>query len=367
MTNISFKKLVSLFEKHKFILLKNYICGEVIRLIELKSPKYQKIFFVYIPSRYVLYSIDEYPNEHISKIEIPQKYNEYFHLINFTNICIIGKQLCCSIDNNIECFNFKNESIVEEDPQQSLINQLEEKFKNLKADTQMNKNYDFELVTSGKNIEFIFYDSQENEIEKNSNMEKILIDSETPKKIYIDKYTTAIFDPQTSNHTSFCPSPNYSDIEEDNILINDKPTNINKFNIGDVYICITLNEFSNSIDIFEDELMEKYKNFEIREKEIKKDVMKDIIFYFESLKTKTQERLEQISQEEEDIDKKIRKLSNLLIQCDRLGKFNKNKEEIDNLYEKTKHTFDELYTQKLNLRDESFKLVRKFNDFVDKL
>ena len=55
--NLSFKKLLGLLEKHSYITKNVYSSENLIKIVECKSPKFQKSFFIFIPDKYSLKNI----------------------------------------------------------------------------------------------------------------------------------------------------------------------------------------------------------------------------------------------------------------------------------------------------------------------
>lgn len=370
-TTLSFEKLNNLLEKYRYEIVRAYSEENDIRLLELKSPHYHKTFYVYVSSRYSLKMDNTIEFFRAEENDSQKTYLELFP--DLTDILLLSSsKVCIYIEGTYRFFSFeKEQDIVMENPQQKLIDELEEKFRNMKEQSSLTQNYIFILNTVAKPTPIIFEDSMGNPIEKGSNLEKMIISSERAKTITIDKNTTAVFDfrDYIDLTSSSIQSPDYSDTDDELYQANPPPNNLvnESINIGVIYVCVSINSFMKMIDGFEHKLISDYSTISSKESEMKRVKMQEISEAIEKLKEKSIKELDDIDVQEKELTEQISKLSCILIQCEKMEKTGKKLEEIESVMEDTRTALDELHIKILKLRDTSFDILNKYVKIVNEL
>jgi hypothetical protein len=228
-------------------------------------------------------------------------------------------------------------------------------------------------------VELVFEDEEGNVIEKGSNLEKMIIDADKPTRVIIDKSTIAIFNPkklrsvddESDNESvaSSASSTNSEDgFENSKYMINKSSFDIfNKTKIGSIFISIDVNKFFNEIKEFNKVLVEEYLNLEsleLKSREAKIDKMNN---FFDNIKLNIYEKFRDLKSKEESIIEQLKKVSAVLVSCDKLLSQNKTSEDVMQVEKRTLKIIDELNAEKIKIRDEISIILKTFLENIEQL
>lgn len=365
---LSFRKFSQLLEKYGYGIGNIYKLGEDCRFIEVKTPKYHKVFYISIPHRYQITTSDGTDICSSSSNEPQENYISMFRQDLLSDmLCISGDAICYFTDDEFQFYGYGEHEKFEnyDHPKEELIESLEKDYKQVKQSHKINRTVEFIVHRPPKDnaVELVFEDDEGNPIEAGTDMEKIIIDAQTPTKINIgkDRVSELILPQQLS------PSPSISDMSEMSDLENAEGLNYmpnlqqKEIAVGLMYVCIDINEFFHNAATYEQRILEYYNVMEKKESELRKEKMQKIQNMIEEFKTESFEKLQEIVQTENNIRAQISRLSSVLVSCENLEAKNKGKEiqDIEGVKTKTRSALDELNKELLTQRDTAHKLLSK--------
>ena len=362
-TSLSYPKLKSLLEKNKYQITNVYSEEGSAKFLEVKSPHYHKTFYVNISSRYRLEEIVDISIIDISLTDVNENQQRYIEMFPDIGSVILISDTLCFYNGKFTFYKFgKMDVVLDNDPKEAFISELEKRFKDIKDVVKSVDTYTFEKhsVPDDNITEIIFEDETGMVIEKGSNIEKLIISAETPKKVHIDSNTVVDFVSEAESVVSSTHSLADSDVEEDMYSSNQKPENLKNVNVGMLYVCININDFMKTMKDYEQPLMDEYSMMTIKERELRDEKMRVISETLEKLKTKSFEKLKEIDEEEKKINEQIVRLSAVLVQCEKLEKYGKQVEDIVIIMKNTHDALDELHLRLLNLKDKSFDILNRY-------
>jgi hypothetical protein len=363
MQTLSISKFRDITDKYKYIIVNIYSIGTSAKFVELKSPHHYRTFYVYVPSRYKMNVSDSMHIHETNYSDIQKQYIDLYTDIN--NVVFIGPRgiLHVPTKTDIRYYKFGYVEVPEEKTEEDIVDEIEDKFKDLKSDITSVDDYEFEVVQVGNDADddtLIFEDASGNVIEKGSNLEKIIDDE--PKKVLIEKGTVT-FDIKSQETESEANTPEESDIDEEEYSSNYTPKKLKEtsLNIGMMYVCISITDFMKKIKDFEKEVISTYILLDTKEHEMVHTKMKEISEVLEKMKVQSFDELKKMECETTRIDQQITRLSAVLIQCEKFNCATKQ-DEIQNIINETRTTLDELYLKKLDIRDKTFNILKKYLD-----
>lgn len=386
-TNISFIKFQErLINKYNYFIKTLYAnSDEECLYIELKSPKFRKVFFIHIPLNYCM-KVKDQPN--IKYITPFQSENTTSYITSF------NPKICDIVNISSDKFSFydkdfiengevifytfgKEEKIEDEKTKKhKLIKNIEKDFNQLK-EKLVDKEEFIHVKNENKELDKpIFKDKSGKIIEEGSELEKLIIESAPTLKINFDKNKSIVIPNSNSNSNSKELEHEIEEVigekdesleeledEEDEYedLNNDIPSTISSepVEIGLFYVCIDFSEFFEKIQEFEDSLINYYIELDEKEKIFRKKFTEDLKNAIESSKEKLDKKINEMEHKEEDLRLQIQKLTKILNQCEMLEKKKLGDEEIHQLIKKTRNTIDELNMECLKLRDDMNKILLK--------
>ncbi len=369
---LSFEKLVQLLDRYKYDIDKIYCVEDNIKFIQIKSPRYQKIFFINIPDRFVM-TCETFCTIYQSHENIQQKdYMEMLSEVLSTDIICMTNENICYYKKHFEFYSFKEvvkraAIIMKED---DVISKLESEFNDLKkkVNTVDNMVMVKNKSTSSPKVELIFEDNEGNEIKKGEDLEKMIITQK--KKIHIDKNTVVDLDLCESAEESPIMSQESDDesIDETIVDINEFPTTENEISIGMIYICVDIDKFFKNAKTFEDKLLEEYQILDKKEQESREEKIHKIEEIIETFKINSLDRIQHIEIEENNIKQHLHRLSSVLLSCGNLQKNAKDeesKQDVQEITEKTKKAIADLNLKLLQLRDDAHTILDKCSKYVE--
>ena len=179
-TKLSFNKFVEMVTKNRYTIVALYMHCDSILFIELTSPHYKRIFFVSVSDRHdITGDISAYPKYDISKSDKVTVQKDYAHTLNLDDCLLMSDTI--TYDSTLYIFK-KEEHVVE---QLSFVDELTNKFRELKRTDAISDEYTFEKVTVDNPKEIVFLDENDNVIDKGSNLEKLMIHAEKDKTIFM--------------------------------------------------------------------------------------------------------------------------------------------------------------------------------------
>lgn len=380
-TPLSFSKLENLLQKHKYTLVHTYSCDDKLIFIELKTPKYNKTFYINILSCYSITNKFEH-NTNIYKVyyenENQKKYLSMFQNTLKNNLlCISPQSICLFQDNYSEYYSFNDLSTkVSKESPKDYVSELKEEMKNLKMKlNKKDEKFRFVLHTpvpkgdTPPTITIIFKDENDQDIEPGSALEKLMIEAFPIPKIHLTKYNIVELNDINveSNHstTENTQQSSYNSDEESKEIpiMNNKPELFEneKINVGMIYICIDISTFFKQITSLEEYINKQYELFETKEYSLREQKMKQIEELIITIKNSAFEQLKEIQEEEKHIKLQVQKLTSILLSCNKLS----GNEEASNLSTKTKNTLDELNLNLIKLRDKSHNLLDKYVKYIE--
>ena len=362
-TSLSYPKLKSLLEKNKYQITNVYSEEGSAKFLEVKSPHYHKTFYVNISSRYRLEEIVDISIIDISLTDVNENQQRYIEMFPDIGSVILISDTLCFYNSKFTFYKFgKMDVVFDNDPKEAFISELEKRFKDIKDVVKSVDTYTFEKhsVPDDNITEIIFEDETGMVIEKGSNIEKLIISAETPKKVHIDSNTVVDFVSEAESVVSSTHSLADSDVEEDMYSSNQKPENLKNVNVGMLYVCININDFMKTMKDYEQPLMDEYSMMTIKERELRDEKMRVISETLEKLKISSFEKLKEIDEEEKKINEQIVRLSAVLVQCEKLEKYGKQVEDIVIIMKNTHDALDELHLRLLNLKDKSFDILNRY-------
>ncbi len=354
-----------MLDKYHYDLIKVYCVSNEINFIQVKSPLHRKIFFIYIPQRYIIRNEND-EIENISPSEENQHQIKYLSMFEDINIvCISSSSLCHSMNSKCDFYRFGENDTVEED---DVVARLENELKHAKEKIYTaDVNFVEQTPTAIEPIELVFEDVDGNEIEQGSKMDRIIAHSE--KKINIGK--TKVASLKQESPISDVESEDEHVPESDDTTFNDVPENLDQeeINVGMIYVCIDINDFFYKISTYETVLLNCYNDIEEKEydvREIKIRKIEDLVINF---KVNSFDKIEDIKNQEVDIKTQIKRLSSILLSCENLERRKKHDDasDIETIVKETKRTIDDFHIELLRLRDKAHYVLDEYTNYVQGL
>lgn len=208
---LSFEKFQMLIKKHKYEINHLFIFESELRFAKIRSPRYGKIFFIYIPTKFYvkISSSDTFVRPYSStKIYVDPSFanknqQAYFELfkkgIDFSILCISSHNILFFdiVKGLTEVYVFEDKSPPEGAEKKvkaiDKIKSIEEDFKKVKTKVNEDENIEFVERTppsTEDKVDIVFEDEDGNEIEQGGDIEKLMIFPSTKINITKDKIVT---------------------------------------------------------------------------------------------------------------------------------------------------------------------------------
>lgn len=365
--NLILSKLVELLTKRSYIINAVYVCNELggtggtgVRLVEVRTPKMQKLFIIYIPTKYTMIcNTTTYKVKRISETTSRPlaKQSDYVSTVkgNFLECDLLthSADFICLYKNNGTTENYrfgevvnkdKKEVDVDENPIDQFISDSEVALKkidpgiSLSSQRTLSDDITTELdestvVEAPGSVELEFVGDVG--VGGDSDLDDI--------KEFIDSGALGI--------TNAMVDDDDSDVEGDEVVDSA---------IGIIYYAIDISLFYKKIGNLEDEILTIYNTIDDNESTIRDDRLADIEDLAQSLIIHTKDKLEKYKKEEIDLKAQIVKLSIVLDKTLSLKekikvdpeKYIEAQGEIDRVYNQTRNTVYDINIELLKIRDD---------------
>jgi hypothetical protein len=332
--------------------------GTKVRLVEVRTPKMQKLFIIYIPTKYTMIcNTTTYKVKRISETTSQPlaKQSDYVSTVkgNFLECDLLthSADFICLYKNNGTTENYrfgevvnrdKKEVDVDENPIDQFISDSEVALKKIDPDISL---------SSQRTLS----DDITTELD-----ESTVVDASAPGSVELEFVGDVGGDSDLDDIKEFIDSGalgtivdvDDSDVEEDDEAVDSA--------IGIIYYAIDISLFYKKIGNLEDEILTIYNTIDDNESTIRDDRLADIEDLAQSLIIHTKDKLEKYKKEETDLKAQIVKLSIVLDKTLSLKekikvdpeKYIEAQGEIDRVYNQTRNTVYDINIELLKIRDE---------------
>lgn len=376
---LSLGKLTSLLSKYLYTLVSTYCVGSDVQFIEARTPRLQKTFVIYVPSKYKMRCDDEnYKRFQITPVSFSSMSRQLDYLMEIKGPLIdcdllsISSSMLCLHKNSGDTLYYKigdytktNNDGSNEEQELNSVEQIqkdvEDMMKKVEPEAAPPEEPDELFLTpedlkqmtlveskDEPQVELEFEDASGDPIDESLNL--MADNTETPNLTEedVDKVGTQTFpsDKNTSGiqrkDNSLPPSLEDSDIS-----------------LGIVYYSIDIAIFYKRISTLEDDMISIYNTLDDNEDDLRETKITEIILLTEKIVQKAKTEMEKIKKREAETKSQLITLSAILDKTDTFQtrmekdkkKFADIKQEIDRIQMQTKTTIYDINVELLRIRD----------------
>jgi hypothetical protein len=396
-TILSFDKFQELLSKNGYALVSVYEVKKRIKFLELRTPRLQRSFILYIPKKYKMKSKnDRFKTFKIRKCSTEEDILSYLSeikgsLLDCDLISISNEFLCLQRNNGdvvTHCFGEENTKTVEsadQSPIDKLIDEGKKIEKLLQDDEDEEEGEEIEIEEKGhtenddvsgldeddENVLGVDEDNEEEEVlgvdEDNEEDEEVLdnkeeglelVNDETPEKKGIE------LEFETSDAEDIYITPKPKNISLQSRFDNSIPSNIedSNINIGLIYYSVDLSLFYKKLKdsiAFEKDILAVYDALDDNEIEIRDIKIDEITELSNKLVKKAKDVSEDCKKKSLELKSQILRLSETLDKTEKLKdkiasntkKFANSKPDIDRLHNQTKTALHDINTEIIRNRE----------------
>lgn len=393
---LSFVKLESILEKAKYTLTALYSESNAIRFVECRTPRQQKTFILFIPPKYTIYTPPSSRYELIYIKEMNDTSMDRFHAllgvrghadcdvlsISSDGIChlqIDGEKAYYKysdanddkeveeveskveevkapvdtikgLENNIKSLYHqlgvnKEESVIEPKVKEEIEQPEGESF----TDNEVDEEYSSDEPDEGNEAEIVFNDDEGGEVDE---VKHVIEDTG------IDEQFEDIQEPEDDIQES-----GYNNSRPEELLSSD-------VHLGIVYLVVPLPVFIRDISIIEQIIMQKYKELDEAEDDMRKMVMARIHSSFERFITSSDQKFASIAKEEEELKAQLNRLSVVMAQITILSENALYAEVDQKVYQSTleaKSLMNNIQLELIRSKEKTREMMTNIIDCLDEL
>ena len=415
---LSLDKFNGLLEKHGYILSAVYCEKESVRFAECRTPRLQKTFIVYLPDKYTMTMTEGTEDlkrlDISSSVSLPSSRQIKFitdmkgHLlecdlvaVSSENVCVYrnsGKALCFDMTEEGEKENVEEEELEEEDNDIKSIEKDTERvlkkvdgpdavLKTAKPKTnpekKVSKTPDEKIIEDEGIFEeedFLEDDLDKEITEKDEEKIELVFEDEDGEPFDEVKATINQFGADDAEESLKIIQEKFDEDEEevdtyteDNAL----PPEIEDGEIvlGIVYVMIDIGSFFKKISNYENEVVKFYEQLNENERDMRSRRLDSIKALVEKFLEHSQDRLKEISKEEDEHHGQLIRLTIVLAQASSLrkrvsenpSKYGEVVDETERIYQKTRKTIYDLNMELLKLRESADELLSNYHSSIKEL
>lgn len=355
---LSFNKFKELTEKYNFKIIEIYVQESHVIFIQIESLYNNKIFFIHVPAKYKM--IYKAQNATHIKPSILENVHQKKFLESMNN----GDVQLLALTSSYMCFGGKQfyefGEIIKETKEND-VHEFEKQLRKIKNQLGVDEKVKFEKKNqTKKDLKIVFKDAEGDPID--GDIKKMVIAaSNKTKKVNLDSQNTieiVVSDDEDEKEPDNAYSIAYN-VGLENVETNYVPRLLErlKTNIGAIFVCEEINKFFKNVSAFDDKLVELYNKLYEKESEMRRSKILEIEKNITEIKENLTKELEEIEKRETYVKEQIKKLSNVLISCEKMIKYKKNDEKLVALRNKTSEALDNFNMEMISLRDRSNNLV----------
>jgi len=368
---LSVTKLTTLLSNHSYSLISTYCVGEDVRFVEVRTPRFQKTFVIYIPPKYKMVHDDAYKRLQITPINaslISSRQLDYLIEVKGPlidcDLLSISSTILCLYKNNGSIDHYKigeheirdvDETVEEDEPEigsvEKIISDAAQLMKQLEPENETENQIldNTEVLPETDTLIELEFEEDENEP---THLMKSSEDDIQPANLedVKEKEESKI---SHSKPLKRMDNPMPPELEDSDIRL------------GIIYYSVDVGLFYKNAVSLEEDIMGVYNTLDDNEDSLRTIKVTEITVLTEKIIQKANEIAEKIKKDETEIKAQLITLSTILdkteafeakMETDR-KKFASVKPDIDRIHTQTKTTIYDINVELLRIRDSADDLL----------
>lgn len=381
---LSINKFKELVENKNYKIVKYYCVGvDDCLFVELESPFYQKIFFIYINPQYKLSVPSNEEIQYIRDISnTPLIQTTYWKSIADVDFVSVSTYYMAYVTHlgehhSYELLEEPYEEIKKPDDVIANLEQRAQQFNiNHKSGRSLVTPHDnLKVVQQQKNVNIVFQDDRGNAVDADNPVEQMIEHAKREKDVELvtrspqqvnDGFNSLskdeggdevlMFSSSSEENLGLVPIKPYSVIEEEE-----------ECDVGQIYICVDIKKFFQNIKSFDEYLTVQYDTLYAKEEDVNRANFQEIMSMIDVYKDSLKREYDNINAQNKEDMKQMKRLSKVLIQTNNTLKADPANEGLQQVYSESYALLRGVNSRIIERRDRLFCFINDSKAYLKDL